>query len=51
MKFPASSLAKFVKVKDDDGGVYILRFDERRNEWALIMFVSAGGQAVAMQPA
>jgi len=40
-----------VKVKDDDGGVYILRFDERRNEWALIMFVSARGQAVAMQPA
>ena len=42
---------RYVKVKDDDGGLYILRFDERRNEWALIMFVSARGQAVAMQPA
>ena len=27
----------------DDGGLYILRFDERLNEWALIMFVSARG--------
>jgi hypothetical protein len=42
---------RYVKVKDDDGGLYILRFDERRNEWALIMFVSARGQALATQPA
>ena len=34
---------RYVKVKDDDGGLYILRFDERRNEWALIMFASARG--------
>jgi hypothetical protein len=31
---------RYVKVKDNDGGLYILRLDERRNEWALIMFVS-----------
>jgi len=40
-----------VKVKDDDGGLYVLRFDERRNEWALIMFVSARGQMLATQTA
>lgn len=32
---------RYVKVKDDDGGLYILRFDEERSEWALIMFVAA----------
>ena len=42
---------RYVKVKDDDGGLYILRFDERRNEWALIMFVSARGQVLATQTA
>jgi hypothetical protein len=42
---------RYVKVKDDDGGVYILRFDEGRNEWALIMFVSARGQVLATQTA
>jgi hypothetical protein len=42
---------RYVKVKDDDGGLYILRFDERLNEWALIMFVSARGQVVATQTA
>jgi hypothetical protein len=31
--------------------VYILRFDEIRNEWAMIMFVSARGQALATQAA
>jgi hypothetical protein len=42
---------RYVKLKGDDGGVYILRFDEIRNEWAMIMFVSARGQALATQAA
>ena len=42
---------RYVKVKDSDGGLYILRFDERLNEWALIMFVSARGQVLATQSA
>jgi hypothetical protein len=42
---------RYVKVKDSDGGLYILRFDERLNEWALIMFVSAHGQVLATQTA
>ena len=42
---------RYVKVKVDDGGLYILRFDERHNEWALIMFVSARGQVLATQTA
>ena len=36
---------RYVKVKGSDGGIYILRFNEIRDEWALIMFVSARGQA------
>jgi hypothetical protein len=42
---------RYVKIEGDDGGVYILRFDEIRNEWAMIMFASARGQALAMQAA
>jgi hypothetical protein len=42
---------RYVKLKGDDGSVYILRFDEIRNEWALIMFVSARGQKLATQAA
>ena len=42
---------RYVKVKVDDGGLYILRFDERHNEWAPIMFVSARGQVLATQTA
>jgi hypothetical protein len=42
---------RYVKVKDDVGGLYILRVDERSNEWALIMFVSARGQVLATQTA
>ena len=33
---------RYVKVKRS----YMLRFDEIRDEWALIMFVSARGQAL-----
>ena len=42
---------RYVKLKGDDGGVYILRVDEIRNEWTLIMFVSARGQTLATQAA
>jgi hypothetical protein len=38
---------RYIKVKGDDGGVYILRFDELGKEWALIMFVSARNQALS----
>ena len=38
---------RYVKVKVDDGGL----FDERHDEWALIMFVSARGQVLATQTA
>ena len=42
---------RYVKVKGSDGGIYILRFDEIRDEWALIMFVSARGQALTARAA
>ena len=42
---------RYVKVKDDGGGLYIFRVDERSDEWALIMFVSARGQVLATQTA
>ena len=41
---------RYVKVKGDDR-VYILRCDEIRNEWALIMFVAAGGQTLTTRAA
>ena len=37
---------RYIKVKGSDDGIYMLRFDEIRDEWALIMFVSARGQAL-----
>jgi len=39
----------YVKVKSHDGGLYILRFDQSRCEWTLIMFHSARGQALTKQ--
>ena len=42
---------RYVKAKADDSGVYILRVDEIRNEWTLIMFVSARGRTLATQAA
>ena len=42
---------RYVKAKADDSGVCILRFAEICSEWALIMFVSARGQALATQAA
>ena len=42
---------RYVKVKGSDGGIYILRFDEVRDEWALIIFVSARRQALTARAA
>lgn len=42
---------RYVKVKGDDGSMYILRFDEIRNEWELIMFASRRSQAPVTQAA
>jgi hypothetical protein len=35
---------RYIKVQGRDGGLYILRFDELRAEWALTMFRSARAQ-------
>lgn len=37
---------RYFKVKDKDGNLYVLRLDESRGEWELIMFQSAQSQAV-----
>jgi hypothetical protein len=42
---------RYVKVKGSDGGIYILRFDEVRNECVLTVFVSARGQALTARAA
>jgi hypothetical protein len=42
---------RYVKVKGSDGGIYMLRFDEIRDEWALIMFVSARGRVLMARAA
>jgi hypothetical protein len=42
---------RYVKVKGSDGAIYMLRFNEIREEWALIMFVSARGQALTARAA
>jgi hypothetical protein len=42
---------RYVKVKGDNGAVYILRFDELRSEWALIMFASHRLQSLATEAA
>ena len=36
---------RYFKVRGDDGNLYILRLDEFRAEWELIMFQSAQSQA------
>jgi len=35
---------RYIKVRGNDGGLYILRFDEPRAEWELTMFRSARAQ-------
>ena len=42
---------RYVKVKGSDSGIYIFRFDEIRDEWALIMFVSARGRVLTARAA
>ena len=42
---------RYVKIKGSDGAIYMLRFNEIHDEWALIMFVSARGQALTARPA
>ncbi|MGD9501214.1 MAG: hypothetical protein AB7V40_01855 [Methyloceanibacter sp.] len=37
---------RYFKVRAGDGSMYILRFDEKRSEWELIMFQSPEAQAV-----
>jgi hypothetical protein len=39
----------YFKVKDDDGNLYILRFDEGRAEWELTMFQSPRAEMFARQ--
>jgi hypothetical protein len=41
---------RYFKVKDADGNLYILRHDEDRQDWDLIMFQSKGSQALAARP-
>jgi len=36
---------RYFRVKGNDGNLYILRLDESRKEWELIMFQSAQSQA------
>jgi hypothetical protein len=42
---------RYVKVKGSDSGIYMLRFDEIRDEWALIMFVSERGRVLMARAA
>ena len=38
---------RYVKVRGHDGSVYILLFDEIRDQWELIMFSTASAQRLA----
>ncbi len=40
---------RYIKVKGDDGGLYILRVDDVHATWQLTMFESTRGQAVSVQ--
>jgi hypothetical protein len=40
----------YLKIKDKDGNLYILRFDEGREEWELTMFQSPGPHAMHLHP-
>ena len=37
---------RYFKVRCDDGNVYILRLDERRAQWELILFQTPRGDAL-----
>jgi hypothetical protein len=41
---------RYFKVRTADGGVYVLRYDEDRNDWELILFQSAEWQDLAAHP-
>jgi hypothetical protein len=38
---------RYCKVKESDGALYVLRLNENRSEWTLIMFASPEAQAIA----
>jgi hypothetical protein len=38
----------YVKVKGDDGALYILRFEEMRGAWQLTLFASERAQALSV---
>jgi hypothetical protein len=38
---------RYCKVKESDGALYVLRLNENRSEWTLIMFASQEAQAIA----
>ena len=40
---------RYCKVKGSDGALYVLRLNENRSEWSLIMFASPEAQAIAPQ--
>ncbi|MGA2126556.1 MAG: hypothetical protein ABSG76_10440 [Xanthobacteraceae bacterium] len=40
---------RYIKVKGDDDGLYILRVDDVHATWQLTMFESTRGQAVSVQ--
>jgi hypothetical protein len=40
---------RYCKLKGSDGALYILRLNENRSEWSLIMFASPEAQAIAPQ--
>jgi hypothetical protein len=40
---------RYVKIKGDNGGLYILRFDETRAMWELTMFASERSRTLSAQ--
>ena len=42
---------RYVKVRGGDGSVYILLFEEIRDQWELIMFSTASAQRLARRAA
>jgi hypothetical protein len=41
---------RYFKVKGDDGNIYILRVDDARSEWSLILFQTARAEEIPAQP-
>lgn len=40
---------RYFKVKGEDGNLYILRLDDARSEWSLILFQTAGVEEIPVQ--